>query len=222
MHTATRLLAFVLMLSASAVAAQDDDDDDQDISFFDQPEFSDELAAATNPKEEARAHFHMAVNFYKEGDFQAALVEFKRAQEASPHYKVLFNLGQTALELQDYVGALDYLQDYLAQGGAEITSERKAEVDAMLSKLKTLIAQMKISVNVDGAEIFVDNAPVGTSPLMGPIRVSAGRVKVTALKNGMQLDERNVDVAAGELVDVTLSLVPARAEGDGCEKLRFR
>lgn len=214
MHIVTRLLAFVLVLSTAPASAQDENDEDDDASFFDQPEFSDELAAATNPKEEARAHFHMGVNFYKEGDFPAALVEFKRAQAAFPHYKVLFNLGQTALELQDYVSALDYLHDYLAQGGAEITPQRKVEVDAMLSKLEKLIAQMKITVNVDGAEIFVDNAPVGTSPLMGPIRVSAGRVKVTALKNGMQLDERNVDVAAGELVDVTLSLSPIRAEGE--------
>ena len=210
MPIVSRILVLLLLISPSVVVAQEDDEG----SLFDQPEFSDELEAATTPKEEAKAHFHMGVNFYKQGDFQAALVEFKRAQEASPHYKVLFNLGQTALELQDYAGALKYLHDYLEQGGAEITADRKAEVDAMLSKLKKLVAQLKISVNVDGADIFVDNAKVGTSPLMGPVMVSAGRVKVTALKAGMQLDERNVDVAAGELGDVTLSLSPAQAEGE--------
>ena len=40
---------------------------------------------------EARAHFSRGVEFYKEGDYRTALIEFKRAYEVLPNYKVLYN-----------------------------------------------------------------------------------------------------------------------------------
>ena len=63
-------------------------------------------ALAQNNMEEGRKHFQAGVQFYKENDFRAALIEFKRAYELAPNFKVLYNLGQTSLELQDYASAL--------------------------------------------------------------------------------------------------------------------
>jgi hypothetical protein len=62
-------------------------------------------APATPPTpgeaEAARAHFRMGVDFYRERNFRAALIEFQRAYRAAPHYKLLYNLGQASVELQE-------------------------------------------------------------------------------------------------------------------------
>lgn len=217
MHRLVWIIALCLglqALAAPALAQEEDlsaDDEADDGSWF-EPEFNEALSEAKTPRERARAHFRMGVEFYKERDFRAALIEFKRAQEVSPHFKVLFNLAQVSLELQDYVGAIDYLDAYLEQGGEQITPAQRAEVDAMMARLSPLIGELTISVNEGGAELFIDNSPVGISPLNGPVRVSAGRIKVTAIKTGRQLYERHLDVAPGEHKEVELVLAPIREE----------
>src|SRR5262245_54716328 len=87
--------------------------------------------AAPNNSEAGRGHFDRGVDYYRDGNINAALIEFKRAYEAAPNYRVLFNLGQVANALNDYVEAQRYFQRYLQDGGAEIDAERRAEVNAL-------------------------------------------------------------------------------------------
>src|SRR5690349_16550442 len=77
--------------------------------------------------EEAKSHFQRAVELFHEADFRAALIEFQRAYDAAPNYKVLYNLGQTSLELQDYAGALKAFRGYLDGGGREIPAARRTQ-----------------------------------------------------------------------------------------------
>ena len=83
--------------------------------------------AHADSKDAARSHFEHGVELYREGDFRAALIEFQRAYEASPNYKVLYNLGQTNLELQDYAGALKALRGYLEGGGGAVPAARRTK-----------------------------------------------------------------------------------------------
>ena len=83
------------------------------------------LAARADNTEEAKSHFQRAVDLFHEADFRAALIEFQRAYDAAPNYKVLYNLGQTAQELQDYAGALKAFRGYLDGGGREIPAARR-------------------------------------------------------------------------------------------------
>src|SRR4051812_36054382 len=46
---------------------------------------------ASTAVEDAHNHFALGVKLYTEGDFGPALVQFQRAQEIKPHYKVLYN-----------------------------------------------------------------------------------------------------------------------------------
>jgi tetratricopeptide (TPR) repeat protein len=156
---------------------------------------ADEAADAT---ESARAHFRLGVDFYRERNFRAALIEFQRAYADAPHYKLLYNLGQASLELQEYAGAIDYLTAYLKEGGDEIAPERRAEVEQSITSLDSRIARVTITSNRSGAEVYVDDTLVGRVPLDKPLRVGAGRHRFRALREGLQPVERTVDVAAQE------------------------
>src|SRR5262249_38985743 len=92
--------------------------------------------AATDKANEASQHFKSGVAFYKDKDFPAALVEFKRAYELLPNYSVLYNLGQTARELKDYAAALTAFERYLREGGAKIPPPRRKEVTAAVEDLR--------------------------------------------------------------------------------------
>jgi hypothetical protein len=163
--------------------------------------------AARADTDEAKSHFQRAVELFHEADFRAALIEFQRAYDAAPNYKVLYNLGQTSLELQDYAGALKAFKGYLDGGGREIPAARRTQVDADLKRLESRIARVEITVNVEGADVTVDDVSVGRSPLPQAVLIGAGRRKIAATKAGLSSASRVVDVAGGDKPKVSLELV---------------
>jgi tetratricopeptide (TPR) repeat protein len=157
----------------------------------------------------ARVHFKNGVDFYRERNFRAALIEFKRAYKAAPHYKLLYNLGQASLELQEDSSAIDYFTSYLEEGQNELDAERKREVAQTIVRLQARLGTAIISVDQPGAEIYVDQTLLGTTPLSGPMKVSVGRRRFTAVKHGFTTAERIMEVAAGDHVTIALELKPS-------------
>jgi len=168
------------------------------------PSGADASGVSDAQKESARSHFKLGVDFYRERNYRAALIEFQRAYADSPHYKLLYNLGQASLELQEYASAIDYLTDYLKEGGAEIAADRSAEVEKTIRYLESRIAYVTIVTNEPGAELYVDDTRVGRAPLDKAVRVGAGRHKFSAVREGQPPVERKIDVAAGDQSEVRL------------------
>jgi hypothetical protein len=161
--------------------------------------------------QEAATHFERGVKLYEEQDWRGALIEFERAYGIAPRYAVLFNIAQARYQLLDYAGTLDAFQRYLVEGGDALTPARSAQVQASITELRGRVARLTVTTNVAGAEITIDDAPVGVTPLAGPLVVSAGRRKVVALKPGRVNAVRFVDIAGGDTADIILELheVPA-------------
>lgn len=168
------------------------------------------VAAESDRVAEGRAHFSRGVEYYKDGDFRNAMVEFKRAYEFAPNYKILYNLGQTGQELQDYAFALKSLEQYLTDGGNEIRADRRAEVSATVRKLKLRVAEVTVNTTTPDADVFVDDVPAGRTPLSSPLVVSAGHRKITVSKGSMNAT-RVVDVAGGERAEISLELTERAA-----------
>ena len=154
----------------------------------------------------AAIRFQRAVELYREGSYEGALAEFGKAYQISPSYLVLYNIAQTQYALHDFVGSYKSLMQYMAEGGSEIPSDRRAQVDEMTVKLVGRIAHLQISTNVTGAEIRVDDVSVGSSPLPGPIPVNVGTRKVSASKAGSPDVVRVLTVAGRESVKVELRM----------------
>ncbi|HMI93305.1 MAG TPA: PEGA domain-containing protein [Polyangiales bacterium] len=147
---------------------------------------------------EARAHFQKGVDFYAEGDLNAARVELERAYALQPTYRLLFNLGQVAYEQREYAAAERYFRDYLEQGGDDVDDTRRREVERELGRLRGRVANVQITTNVATAKLFVDGREVGTAPMNEPVRLSAGRRLLRAEAPGHSPVSREVDVVGGE------------------------
>jgi hypothetical protein len=138
-------------------------------------------------------------------------VEFRRAYEMTGNYKMLYNVAQTEYELQDYAGALKSFQRYLEAGGTEIEAGRRAEVEDEVKSLGARVAHLKITSNVDGAEVLIDDVLVGKTPLAEPVLVSIGRRKVTLQKDGTVSAPRVVELAGGDSTALRVDLGRAPA-----------
>jgi hypothetical protein len=158
-------------------------------------------------RQRASTRFRRGVDFYNNGDYRAALIEFQRAYEIAPNYRVLFNLGQASFQLHDYVEAKAFFERYLAEGGAEISEDRRTEVQLELTTLSQYIATVDVTVNVDGAEIAVDGQVAGQSPLDDPLVLSTGRREVIVSLEGYAPVTRVIDVAGGETASLEIELL---------------
>jgi hypothetical protein len=174
-----------------------------------------EAAAQTKPTkeamEEARTRYERGTELYNDGAYEQALLEFERAYELAPAYRILFNIAQVAVLLRDYPKAIRAYQQFLKDGGQRIPAERRKTVETELGSLQGRVAHITIKVNVEDAEILVDDLVVGRSPLTDPVMVNAGRHSVAARKRGLNQDSETVVLAGTDKVDVELELVEPTA-----------
>lgn len=168
--------------------------------------FADKPAPTEPQKAEARARYERGLKLYDQGAYEPALVEMRRAYELHPTYKILYNIGLIHKQLNDHAAALDAFNGYLAEGGKKIDPKRHAEVEKYVSELKPLVATLEIMVDLPGAEITVDDAVVGTSPMTTTVTVNAGKRKVTAKIAGKPAATRVVTVAGSDALTVKLEL----------------
>ncbi len=150
----------------------------------------------------------------------AALVCFERMYELAPNYKLLYNIGRIRREMKEHAAALRSYTRYLREGGDAIPAERRAEVERELVELRTHVAELAIRVNVDGANVYVDDMPacmysldptscVGVSPLQGRVLVDVGFHTIGATKKQWIPAKSSLSVPA-EATEVSLTLVDAR------------
>ncbi len=144
---------------------------------------SGEQAKASSEIEAARVHFQRGIEFFNDESYEAALVEFQRAYEIAPSYQILYNTGRIHVALKNYARALRDLRKYLAEGGANISDDRRAQVNEFIRTLQQKVATLQIVSKVPGALISVDDHPVGTAPVQGLV-VNPGDRRVTASKPG--------------------------------------
>jgi hypothetical protein len=167
--------------------------------------------SAAEARKQASAHFTQGVELFEEGAFRAALIEFERAYGIAPDYRLLYNIGQAQLELHDWLHATQSYERYLTEGGASIPADRRREVEENLSALASRVGRLSIHVNVQDAEVFVDDQRIGMAPLPTTVAVNLGQHRIYARTRVGTSAEKVVDVAGGELVNVFLELAAVSA-----------
>ncbi len=170
-------------------------------------------AGASEPDatEEGRTRFKRGVELFHEGDYRNALIEFNRAYAVAPQFKILYNIGQTCFEIQDYACALRSLREYLAAADASVTAARRTETEAQILQLQGRVAYVSVEGNAPGAEVSVDEVVVAKLPLSAPLLVSAGRRRFAVSMESKPSISRVVDVAGGETLKVRLDFPKERA-----------
>lgn len=195
----TRWLLFALLLLFHSVALAESNKED----------------SKTQAVQQAGERFDRGVQLFKEEDYRAALVEFQRAYELAPDYRLLYNIGGTKYALLDYLGATQAYESYLAQGGSEVPADRRAQVEETLTQLRNRVGKIDLEVDREDVEVFVDDARVGIAPL-APFLANIGRHRVTVRARDGASSTELVDVAGGETVRVRMSLgTPSSALSSG-------
>jgi hypothetical protein len=166
-------------------------------------------ARADTALDQAKSHVRTATALYDDNDFRGALVEFQRAYELVPSFRILFNIAQVDMQLQDWGGAFTAYTRYLKEGGPDITSARLAQVNAEVERLRARIGFLVVQTTA-GAQVLVDDAAVGYAPLPEPVAVSPGSHRITVDVPGRGAITRAFEVAVRQSVVAALAVDPPR------------
>ncbi len=161
----------------------------------------------------ARDHFGRAVEFYRDGNYEAALADFDRAYELAPHWGLLYNIGLAHAALLNYPAAVDALERHLREGADEVPVTRRSQLERELRRLESLIGRLVITFEGPAAvALYIDGIERATSPFADPITVAAGRRRVEVRADSFLPFRREVIVAGGVEVELSVELVRAPAQ----------
>ncbi|HKQ68862.1 MAG TPA: tetratricopeptide repeat protein [Polyangiaceae bacterium] len=207
MEEVTRWPAIVclgaILLAPSGVAAQS--------APHEGPRLAQASGASNEHAQEARSRYERGLQLYNEGASEGALVEFERAYQLAPSYRLLYNIALIRLQLNDYARALGAFQEYLAEGGTDISSVRRSEVERHLAALRSKVGRVELISSARGAEVLVDDVVVGKVPLAEPLVLNPGRRRVTITRGGLS-SSAVVAVAGQDASKIELSLDSPRPQ----------
>jgi hypothetical protein len=160
-------------------------------------------ARESGPTKSARESFDRGVALTQAGKIDEALLEFQRAYDESPNWKILYNIGQCSRYVGDHARSLRAFRRYLVEAQS-IPASRRAEVEREIAELERLVGRIDV-VAPAGYEITIDGAAVGTAPLAAPVVVNAGKRAVAGRKEGAPTIARDVLVQRGASIAVDFS-----------------
>ncbi|MBL8678840.1 MAG: PEGA domain-containing protein [Myxococcales bacterium] len=167
---------------------------------------------------EADERFRRGIQLATENNYQAALVEFRRAYEVSRNALILFNVGAMEVELSHFAEGLDALQEYERAAPAPVVQARRAQIDALLERIRTRSGTITVALNIEALRVQID--AVGTSGVRvvregaaarAAIRVPIGRYRITITAPGFRPREVEQDIASNSDTRVDQALEPAMA-----------
>ncbi len=158
----------------------------------------------------------LAQSLYEQGvklaetDSKGALKAFRQSYETQPDFHVLYNIGKVCTKLNDVPCATKAYEQYLKDGGSEISARKKKEVEAELKALaKAAGTTVTIKSSIKGADVQIDGVSVGKTPIDKPVIVKEGSHKIVLVQGNSPI-EKTVKVANG--TNETVELEPPKKE----------
>jgi hypothetical protein len=91
-----------------------------------------------------------------------------------------------------------------------------AQIQNLLDSAKAHVGAVSLSVNLDGAEVRVDDVIVGLSPFEGALFVEPGKHAIEAQRYGHRTARQTIDAAPGSSHTIALVLVPIESPPNAC------
>lgn len=148
--------------------------------------------------ERARQLFQAGVDFMQDPDgarYAEAYRSFKAAYAESPSWKILGNLGISAMKVERDGEAIEAMETYLREGRDNLDQEEIEQVERDLRTLRTAVTYVTLSINEPGAVVEDVRTPLSGQPVNNRyggdetelrIGVHNGRHRILVHKEGFE------------------------------------
>ena len=165
-------------------------------------------------RDEARKLLKAGGRLLADGYYVGALAKFEEAYQAFPSPKIFFNYGQVYTELGRYLEAIVAFERFLAEAVGDAPPKELKELAAAarqaIKALEDRIAVLTLTVNEPGAQVSLDGARIGVTPLAKPIRLMTGSHSIVVTREGFDTGVLELKLEAKDRVERTVTLVKPR------------
>lgn len=125
------------------------------------------------------------------------------------HPKIAAVRGDCALALNRHREAGEYLSYFLERRGPNENPELVTYVEGRFAEARTKIGVVRVEVNVEPAEVRIDEAPIDPSL---PVCLEPGPHELVTEREGYEPFTRSFTVAAGQRQDLDVQLTPLTSD----------
>ncbi|MCP4676584.1 MAG: tetratricopeptide repeat protein [Deltaproteobacteria bacterium] len=168
------------------------------------------IAHGDETGKDAKTLHREGVELFKASRFEEASRAFQEAYKLRPTWKLYYNIGQCEAAARHYGLALEAFETYLVDGGDEVPNDRREYISSEIRRIQPLVGVLEVEAE-GGVEVLVNGTLRATTPLEGPVRVSAGSCLVTLKQGDEILVEKKVNIAGGMTSRV---VAPKETESD--------
>lgn len=171
--------------------------------------------APSSTAERAESLFRQGRELSAAGRLAEAFVAYREAFELDARFDIAGNLGRTELALGHHRDAAEHLTFSLEHMPKDATNEQRERVLALVREARQHVGALRVTVNVEGADVTVDGRAVGKAPLSAELFVETGARVVSARSADGRTAEVRVVAIAGATTAVDLALGPGHTLGAG-------
>lgn len=163
---------------------------------------TDDAPRAEDPRMvEARERFAQGLELARAENCEGAITEFEASYALAMRPNTLYNIARCQEQLNRYDLAIRYYEQYLSVAPPD--AEDRPTVEATMRSLRNLLGVIVVTSNTQ-AEVWVGGRVVGTAP--GEVPIPGGRHRVEVRADGYIPVVREVEVAARQRVEVSVTL----------------
>jgi len=157
---------------------------------------------------DAKTHFRLGAQYYKEARYREAITEFETAYRIKPSGVLHYNIGQAYEKLGDVPSALGSYSAYLRE---EPQAANAATVQRAVANLEfrlgaTGVQMLYVLTDPPDAEVWVDGRMRGRSPFYAAL--AQGPHAVSVAKAGYRNVTRDLVLSQEHSTELALSLQP--------------
>jgi hypothetical protein len=162
---------------------------------------------------QAKADYEAGKTLAGDGDFAGALIKFQSAYDQSKDPRLLWNVAFCEKNNRHYSRVISTLNRYVAEGNGYLTDKDRKDAQDLIATLQPFTTNLTIKVSEDGAQVSIDDAPVGTSPLTAPVVLDIGERHIRVTKDGFKPFEKALPVGGSAAVYLDVPLAKEVHEG---------
>ena len=149
-------------------------------------------------KERARSLLQEGNRLLDGAFYLEALAKFEAAFAVFPSPRLHFNIAQTCNELGRPLEALAHYELFVRGTREEDSPAEWRLAHGQIFRLQDRVALLEVQANVAGAQVLVDGAEVGRTPLPGPIRLLPGSHALALVHPGYERQGVDLKLAGGQ------------------------
>lgn len=154
----------------------------------------------------AKAEYEAGRVLYADKDFANAIVKFQHAYELSSDPRLLWNVAVCEKNLRRYSRMLSTIRQYEKEAAAILTADERNQARDIIKTVEAFVSTLDLRIAEEGADIYIDDEKVGTSPLSEPLVVDVGTRRIRVTKPGFKENTVTRDIAGGGTVILQVDL----------------